>query len=87
MIIEEENGRIRGLFLGYPARDMKQLSLNMSKSIKDIYRLVGFTDFLKMMSRFGLNTHFPRTEKDGFFISNLAVFEEHRGKGVAEEIQ
>jgi hypothetical protein len=34
-----------------------------------------------------LNKHSPRTGKDGFFISNFAVFEEHRGKGVAEEIQ
>jgi ribosomal protein S18 acetylase RimI-like enzyme len=83
VIVEEENGQIRGLFLAFPARDMKKLGMSMMKCAKDIFKIVGLLDIFRMMFRFRLNTYFPGTENDEFFISNLAVFEEYRGKGIA----
>ena len=43
----------------------------------------GCLNFLKMAFRMRLNKHFTETKSDEFFISNLAVFEEYRGKGIA----
>ena len=46
----------------------------------------GFLNFIKMMFRLRLNKYFPGTENDEFFISNIAVFEEFRGKGIAVKL-
>ena len=86
IVVEEENGKIRGLMLAYPASDMKQLGKNMLKCIKEMIRLSGFLNILKMIFRMGLNRYLPVTEDDGFYISNLAVFEEYRGKGIATKL-
>jgi len=86
VVIEEENGTIRGLLLGYPARDMKTQSMQMLKSIKGMFVISGVLNFTKMLFRLSLNKYFPGTEHDEFFISNLAVFEEFRGKGIAVKL-
>jgi ribosomal protein S18 acetylase RimI-like enzyme len=86
VVIEEENGMIRGLILAYPASDTKKMAIPMLKSIKGLWRINGLINFLKMVYRLKLNRHFPRTKNDELFISNLAVFEEFRGKGIATEL-
>ena len=83
IIVAKENGKTRGLVLGYPAGDMKQLTNNMIKSICEFIRIAGFFNIIKMLFRLKLNRYFPALEDDEFFISNLAVFEEARGKGIA----
>ena len=84
--IEEENGRIRGLILAYPASDMKKMAMPMLKSIKGLLRINGLVNLLKMLYRLKLNRHFPGTKNDELFISNLAIFEEYRGKGIATKL-
>jgi ribosomal protein S18 acetylase RimI-like enzyme len=86
IVVEEERGKIRGLILAYPAREMKQLSKNMLRCIKEMFVISGLINFLKMIFRLRLNKYLPMTENDGFYISNLAVFEEHRGKGIAVKL-
>ena len=86
IVVEEENGKIRGLILAYMASDMKRLSKNMLHCIKGMFMISSFLNILKMISRFRLNKYLPVTENDGFYISNLAVFEEHRGKGIAVKL-
>ena len=83
VVIEEENGRIRGLVLAYPASDMNKMVVNMLKTIKGVLMINGFLNFIRMLFRFKLNKYLPRIKRDEFFISNLAVFEEYRGKGIA----
>ena len=80
IVIEEENGRIRGLILAYPASDMKKMAMPMLKSIKGLLRINGLVNLLKMLYRLKLNRHFPGTKNDELFISNLAIFEEYRGR-------
>lgn len=80
--IEEEDSIVRGLILAYPARDMVKISVKMLKSIPGLFRISGFLNFMKIISRMDLNRYFPGTENDELFISNLAVFEEYRGKGI-----
>ena len=86
VVVEEENGKIRGLLLAYPARDMKKMAIKMFKLIKGILRISGLLNFLKMVFRLRLNKYFPGTENNELFISNLAVFEEHRRKGIATKL-
>ena len=83
IVVEEENGKIRGLILAYPARDMFKMGRQLLKCIIGMLAIGGIFNFIKMMFRLKLNKYFPGTDKDELFISNLAVFEEHRGKGIA----
>jgi ribosomal protein S18 acetylase RimI-like enzyme len=83
IIVEEEDGRIRGMILAYPARDMKRLARNTAKCFREMIRIAGFRDVLRMILRLPINRYLPVTEDDGLFVANLAVFEEYRGKGVA----
>lgn len=80
--IDEDDGIVRGLVLAYPARDMVKISMRMLKSIPGISQIQGFQHFMKIVFRMGLNRYFPGTSSDEFFISNFAVFEEYRGKGI-----
>ena len=41
---------------------------------------------MKIMYRLSLNIYFPGMDKNELFISNLAVFEEYRGKGIAVKL-
>lgn len=86
IVVEEEHGKIRGLLLAYPARDMKRLGMRMLKCLRGMFMISGVVNVVKMMFRLRLNTYFPGTAHDEFFISNLAVFEEHRGKGIAVKL-
>lgn len=83
MIVEEEDGKIRGVVLAYPARDMKRLARNTAKCFREMISIAGFRDVVRMILRLPINRYLPMTEEDGLFVANLAVFEEHRGKGVA----
>jgi len=86
VVVEEENDKIRGLLLAYPASDMKNLVIQMLKCTKGMFMISGFLNFFKMVFRLRLNKYLPGTENDEFFISNLAVFEEYRGKGIAVKL-
>lgn len=86
IIIEEENGEIRGLLLAYPASDMMKMAIRMLKSIKQMIKIGGLSNFLRMLFRLRLNKYLPRIKRDEFYISNLAVFEEYRGKGIATKL-
>jgi ribosomal protein S18 acetylase RimI-like enzyme len=86
IVIEEENGRIRGLILAYPASDKNKMAIPMLKSIKGLLLINGLLNLLKMLYRLKLNRHFPGTEDDELFISNIAIFEEYRGKGIATKL-
>ena len=86
VIVEEQNGKIRGLLLAYPASSFKRLEKNTSKYIKDMFMISGFFNFLKMLFRLRLNQYFPGTENDELYISNLAVFEKYRGKGIGVKL-
>jgi ribosomal protein S18 acetylase RimI-like enzyme len=82
VIVAEENGRIGGMVLAYPARISWQFSRNMIKLIKDLLNLGGIFHIAKMMGRMGMNRYYPEPRDDEYFVSNIAVFEEYRGKGL-----
>lgn len=82
VVVEEEDGRIRGLLLAFPARDMGRMAGGMMKCLKEMAGISGLGGIIKMFFRMKLNRYMPGTGKDEFFLSNLAVLEEYRGKGI-----
>jgi ribosomal protein S18 acetylase RimI-like enzyme len=86
IVVEEENGKIRGLILAYPASDMEKLARKMLRYTREMFVISGFINFFRMLFRLGLNKHLPVTENDGYYISNLAVFAEYRGQGIGVKL-
>lgn len=86
ILIEEENGNIKGLILAYPAQKMMLMSKQMLNLIKDMIFISGLVNFIKIIARFKLNLYFPKLENDELFISNLAVFNNFRKQGVAKRL-
>jgi ribosomal protein S18 acetylase RimI-like enzyme len=85
-VVEEENGKIRGVILAYPASDMEKLARKMIRYTREMFMISGLINFIRMLFRLGLNKYLPVTENDGFYISNLAVFARYRGQGIAVKL-
>jgi ribosomal protein S18 acetylase RimI-like enzyme len=88
IIVEEENGKIRGLIIAHPVGDLHKLVITELKCIKEMNR--GLFNFLKtlfkMFFRLKVAIYYPRLKKNELFICNLAVFKEYRGKGIASKL-
>lgn len=85
-LIEVDNGITRGLCLAYPAKMIHEMTKEMMKALGGFWKILGIWQFIIMISRLKLNSYFPKTRDDEFFISNLAVFEQYRGKGIAQSL-
>lgn len=84
IIVEEENNKIRGMILGFPVSCAGSLETRLWKYI---IRNQGILYFFKYLFRaMGLLCLSPSLTMDEFFISNLAVFEEYRGMGIAVKL-
>lgn len=80
VIIDEYDGSVRGLVLAHPAKDLKKFLINEIKHMKSIWNILG------LFSRVGLVAKFPKLNNDEYFISNIAVFKEFRGKGISKKL-
>lgn len=83
IVVEEDDGKIRGMILAYPVREMRRLAQNTAKCLTELIRIAGLRDVARMVLRLRFNRYLPVAEGDGLFVANLAVFEEYRGRGVA----
>lgn len=88
IIVAEKEGAVQGLVIAHPAEKLKKLAPN---EIKYIIKMKGgffkaFFHILKMGFRMGIVMHFPKLNDDEYYISNLAVFEEFRGRGIAKQL-
>lgn len=50
-MVEEENGKIRGLLLAYPASNIKRFGKNMLKHIKGMVMISGFYKMVKEIEK------------------------------------
>lgn len=51
-----------------------------------MFMLSSPVNFFSILFRLSFNRYLPGTEDDELFISNLAVFEEYRGQGIAVKL-
>ena len=88
IVVEVENGKIRGLILAHPVSNLMKFLMSELKCIKDIKKsLFSFLITLfKMFFRLKLVIYYPRLKNDELFICNLAVFKEYRGMGIATKL-
>ncbi|MEK3731660.1 GNAT family N-acetyltransferase [Paenibacillus sp. FSL M8-0334] len=87
MLVKIENEKVCGLLLSVPTIDMEQMDKNMMKYGRELFQTAGFTNAIKMMFRSGLQKYLTVMNKeDEYYISNLAVFEECRGRGFGVEL-
>lgn len=68
VIVEEESGTIRGLVRVCPASDLQQSPKNILKMTKEILRINGLINFVKMAFRIKLNRYMSEVEDDEFVI-------------------
>jgi ribosomal protein S18 acetylase RimI-like enzyme len=85
-IIEVDEAIVRGLCLAYPAKAINEMTKEMMKDLGGFFKILGVWKFVIMISRLKLNSYFPKTHDDEFFISNIAVLEQFRGKGIAKSL-
>jgi len=88
IIVEEENGKIRGLILAHPVSYLKRFLINELKCIRDTKK--GLLSFLialfKMFFRIRIVFYYPQLKNDELYICNLAVFKEYRRNGIATKL-
>ena len=87
VLVKKENEKVCGLLLTVPAKDMLQLDKNTAKYGKELFEVTGLKNAVKMMFRSGLSKYMSNIyNSDEYYISNLAVFEEFRGRGYGVEL-
>jgi ribosomal protein S18 acetylase RimI-like enzyme len=87
VLVKIENEKVCGLLLSVPVRDMRQMDKNMAKYGKELLEVIGYNNIVKMMFRSKLQKYFTTLNNDDeYYISNLAVFKEFRGKGFGVEL-
>jgi ribosomal protein S18 acetylase RimI-like enzyme len=86
VLVKIENEKVCGLLITVPIKDMKQMDKNMMKYGKELFRYVGFINMIKMMMRSSLQKYLAVNFEDEYYISNIAVFDEFRGKGFGVEL-
>lgn len=88
IIINEDNGSVRGLILAHPVKDLNKFIISEIKCINKFRGgfFKSFIHILGMFSRLGFVSKYPKLNKDEYFISNLAVFKKHRGKGISKQL-
>ena len=82
----DDHGRIKGVMLGYPIIEMNRIVKAMSRQLVSFLRTMGFRRFMTMLAHMDLNRYFPKTDKNEFFICNLAVHEDFRRQGVGQRL-
>jgi len=87
VLVKIDNGKVTGILLAIPVKEMRQMDKNMGKYGKEMVKTMGVHNVLKMMGRVGMQKHLAGAyQDDKFYVSNLAVSEEYRGKGYAVEL-
>lgn len=83
VFVAEYNGEICGMLLGYPSFVKERDNLRTGILLFIRY----FPSFILRIKRFLLmNEAVGKIEKGDFYISNIAVYEKFRGKGIGKEL-
>jgi ribosomal protein S18 acetylase RimI-like enzyme len=87
VFVKTEEDKVCGLILCAPAKDTAKMEKNMAKHAGKLLKTVGIRNLIRMWLRSGLKKYMDNLNRDDeYYISNLAVFGEHRGKGYGVEL-
>jgi ribosomal protein S18 acetylase RimI-like enzyme len=82
LVVEAGDDGPRGVLFAFPAPEMKRFARAMVKRIPALIAHSGLFRLVRTLGRLRLNRYFPIDDDDGLYLSNLAVFAQHRGQGV-----
>ena len=82
----DENETVKGAVCLFPGDRQAVLEKNISKYCREIIRIRGFFNLLKMIMRNSLNKAFPSFYNDELYIEAISVFPEYRGQGIASKL-
>jgi ribosomal protein S18 acetylase RimI-like enzyme len=81
--IDVVDDALRGFMLGYPVREIGKMPRSIIFRLGKLVKLCGFSNVVKIVSRaLSIIKYFPKLYKNEYFLSNLAVYQEYRGRGV-----
>jgi len=88
VLVKTEEDNVCGLLLCVAMKDMKQMEKNMITHGKELFKVMGIRNIIKMLFRSRLQKYLNELNyhDEEYYISNIAVFEEHRGKGYGVEL-
>lgn len=84
----EEEGELLGIVLSLSTTELKKQNSNEVRMIKNnLGDITSFISYMvKSIFRIGLVFHYPKLEKNEYFISNIAVYEKYRGQGIGAKL-
>lgn len=85
--VDEEETVIRGAINVIPAKKIKILEENIGKKYgKFFFNYSGLSGLMKMFFRMGIQSCLNIHKDDEYYIENLAVFPEYRGKSISTNL-
>lgn len=79
----ENNKEITGILLGYDWKTKKESNLNTGILL---FKKVGFKLLKKLVPLLKFNSSVGQVNKGDYYISNIAIYSEFRGKGLGREL-
>jgi ribosomal protein S18 acetylase RimI-like enzyme len=81
--IDVADGAVRGYMLGYPVREIGKMARSIILGLGKLMKLCGFSNMMVIIFHaLSIINYFPKLDKNEYFLSNLAVYQEYRGQGV-----
>lgn len=81
--VAEADGRPVGYLLSYPGRELNALQL---KFLRQSPSLFGWADTLRLVGRMLPLLNAPEAESDEYYVSNVGVLPEYRGRGYGAQL-
>lgn len=87
VLVKILDGRVCGMVLAMPSQMMIQRERTMVRYGGTLLRTMGLFRMIRMLLRSGLSRQLRVLhDKEAYYISNIAVFENDRGKGIGWEL-
>jgi RimJ/RimL family protein N-acetyltransferase len=82
----EENDKVKGAISLFSGGKKKSLEKNIGNYGKEIFKITGVINSIKMMFRTSLNKAFPSFYNDELYIEAISLFPEYRGQSIASKL-
>jgi ribosomal protein S18 acetylase RimI-like enzyme len=87
ILVKVDGKNVCGMVLSVGIKAMKQMERNMAKYGFELLKTVGLIRVMKILFRSRLQKYFQVFQDESeYYIANIAVYEEHRGKGYGWEL-
>lgn len=87
MLVKAEGDAVCGLLLSVPGKDVHMLENNIGKYFKELANALGVSGIMRMLYRSRIQGFLSGLHADDeYYISNLAVSEAFRGRGIGGEL-